>query len=126
MGPMSGSWLFRKRSLPAGRRSSLEKPLLMTCLLSQPSIHVACRLLIQGAEINIIDPLVSEERINHDIYEWLNNYGLSNSGSKQLLSKIKLSKSFDNENIDLIMLIHDLNPEEIENLKLSNIPLIKI
>ncbi len=91
-----------------------------------PSIHVACRLLIQGAEINIIDPLVCEERINLDIYEWLNNYGLSNSGSKQLLSKIKLSKSFDNENIDLIMLIHDLNPEEIENLKLSNIPLIKI
>ena len=91
-----------------------------------PSIHVAGRLLTLGAEINIIDPLVSEERVNNDISEWLNNYGLPNPEAKKLLSNLKLSKSFENNNLDLISLIHDSSAEEIENLKSSNIPLIKI
>ena len=91
-----------------------------------PSIHVACRLLILGAKINIIDPLVSEERINLDIDEWLKNYGLDNAETRPLLTKVELSKSLDNENLDLISLIHDTSTEVIENLKSSNIPLIKI
>ena len=91
-----------------------------------PSIHVAGRLLTLGAEINIIDPLVSEERVNIDINEWLNNYGLPKPEAKKLLSNVKLSKSFENNNLDLISLIHDSSAEEIKNLKSSNIPLIKI
>ena len=76
--------------------------------------------------INIIDPLVSEERVNIDINEWLNNYGLPKPEAKKLLSNVKLSKSFENNNLDLISLIHDSSAEEIKNLKSSNIPLIKI
>ena len=34
------------------------------------------RVLILGAEIIVVDPLVDKERINNDISEWLNNYGL--------------------------------------------------
>ena len=91
-----------------------------------PSIHVACRLLVLGAEINIIDPLVNRERVTLDINEYLTNYGLSNAEAKELSTKIKLSQSFDNKNLDLISVIHDISPAEIKNLESNNIPIIKI
>jgi UDPglucose 6-dehydrogenase len=91
-----------------------------------PSIHVASRLLVLGAEITIIDPLVDKERISLDINEWLTNYGLSNDESKKLSTKIKLSPSFDNYHSDLISIIHDINSLEIEKLKSNNISIIKI
>jgi UDPglucose 6-dehydrogenase len=91
-----------------------------------PSIHVACRLLVLGAQINIIDPLVGIERVIIDINEYLNDYGLSNAEVKQLSTKIKLFKSFDDKNFDLISVIHDISPEKIKNLKSNNIPIIKI
>jgi UDPglucose 6-dehydrogenase len=91
-----------------------------------PSIHVASRLLVLGAEIIVIDSLVDKERINLDINEWLTNYGLSTDESKELLTKIKLSQSFDNKNLDLISVIHDISPEEIKNLESNNVPIIKI
>ena len=91
-----------------------------------PSIHVASRLLVLGAEIIVIDSLVDKDRVNLDINEWLTNYGLSTDESKKLLKKIKLSQSFDNNNSDLISIIHDINNVEIEKLKSINIPVIKI
>ena len=91
-----------------------------------PSIHVASRLLVLGAEIIVIDSLVDKERINLDINEWLTNYGLSTDESKGLLTKIKLSQSFDNNNSDLISIIHDINTVESEKLKSNNVPIIKI
>jgi len=91
-----------------------------------PSIHVASRLLVLGAEIIVIDSLVDKDRVNLDINEWLTNYGLSTDDSKKLLKKIKLSQSFDNNNSDLISIIHDINNVEIEKLKSINIPVIKI
>jgi len=91
-----------------------------------PSIHVASRLLVLGAEIIVIDPLVDKEMIILDINEWLTNYGLSNDESKKLSTKIKLYKSFDNYHSDLISIIHDINNLEIEKLKSNNISLIKI
>ena len=91
-----------------------------------PSIHVASRLLVLGAEIIVIDPLVDKERVGLDINEWLTNYGLSNDESKKLSTKIKLYPSFDNYNSDLISIIHDINSLEIEKLKSNNISIIKI
>jgi len=91
-----------------------------------PSIHVASRLLILGAQIIVIDPLVDKERINLDINEWLAKNGLSTFKSKELLRKIKLSQSFDNNNSDLISIIHDINTVESKKLKSNNIPIIKI
>ncbi|MEL0008992.1 MAG: nucleotide sugar dehydrogenase [Candidatus Neomarinimicrobiota bacterium] len=91
-----------------------------------PSIHVASRLLVLGAEIIVIDPLVDKERVSLDINEWLNNYGLSDDESKKLSTKIKLYPSFDNFHSDLISIIHDINSLEIENLKSNNISIIKI
>ena len=91
-----------------------------------PSIHVASRLLILGAQIIVIDPLVDKERINLDINEWLAKNGLSTFKSKELLKKIKLSQSFDNNNSDLISIIHDINTVESKKLKSNNIPIIKI
>ena len=91
-----------------------------------PSIHVASRLLILGAQIIVIDPLVDKERINLDINEWLAKNGLSTFKSKELLRKIKLSQSFDNINSDLISIIHDINTVESKKLKSNNIPIIKI
>ena len=91
-----------------------------------PSIHVASRLLILGAEIIVIDYLVDKDRVKLDINEWLTNYGLSTDESKKLLKKIKLYQSFDNNNSDLISIIHDINNVEIEKLKSRNIPIIKI
>ena len=91
-----------------------------------PSILVASRLLVLGAEIVVIDPLVDKERVNLDINEWLTNYGLSNEESNKLLTKIKLSRSFDNSNSELISIIHDINSLESEKLKSNNIPIIKI
>ena len=79
-----------------------------------------------GAEIVVIDPLVDKERVNLDINEWLTNYGLSNEESNKLLTKIKLSRSFDNSNSELISIIHDINSLESEKLKSNNIPIIKI
>ncbi len=52
-----------------------------------PSIHVASRLLVLGAEIIVIDPLVDKERVSLDINEWLNNYGLSDDESKKTFNK---------------------------------------
>ena len=91
-----------------------------------PSILVASRLLVLGAEIIIIDSLVDKERVNLDINEWLTNYGLSNEESNKLLKRIKLSRSFDNINSDLISVIHDIDSLESEKLKSNNIPIIKI
>ncbi len=91
-----------------------------------PSIHVASRLLVLGAEIIVIDSLVDKDRVNLDINEWLTNYGLSTDESKKLLKNIKLSQSFDNNNSDLISIIHDINNVEIEKLKSINTPIIKI
>ena len=91
-----------------------------------PSIHVASRLLILGAQIIVIDSLVDKERINLDINEWLTKYDLSTVESKELLTKIKLSQSFDNNNSDLISIIHDINTVESKKLKSNNIPIIKI
>ena len=91
-----------------------------------PSIHVASRLLILGAQIIVIDPLVDKERINLDINEWLAKNGFSTFKSKELLRKIKLSQSFDNNNSDLISIIHDVNTVESKKLKSNNIPIIKI
>ena len=91
-----------------------------------PSIHVASRLLVLGAEIVVVDSLVDKERVNLDINEWLTNYGLSTGDSKKLLTKIKLSRSFNNNHSDLISIIHDINSLESEKLKSKNIPIIKI
>ena len=91
-----------------------------------PSIHVASRLLILGAQIIVIDPLVDKERINLDINECLAKNGFSTFKSKELLRKIKLSQSFDNNNSDLISIIHDVNTVESKKLKSNNIPIIKI
>ena len=91
-----------------------------------PSIHVASRLLVLGAEINVIDPLVKIERIKLDINEWLTNYGLSSNESKQLLTNIKLSMSFGNNKPDLISIIHDISTPDLNKLKINNIPIIKI
>tara|TARA_X000000950_G_scaffold281951_1_gene379732 strand:+ start:4103 stop:5422 length:1320 start_codon:yes stop_codon:yes gene_type:complete len=91
-----------------------------------PSIHVASRLLVLGAEIVVVDSLVDKERVNLDINEWLTNYGLSTGDSKKLLTKIKLSPSFNNNHSDLISIIHDINSLESEKLKSKNIPIIKI
>ena len=91
-----------------------------------PSIHVASRLLILGAGIIVIDSLVDKERIQLDVNEWLTNIGFPSDKSKELLKKIKLSKSFDSNNSDLISIIHDINNVETEKLKTKNIPIIKI
>ncbi len=91
-----------------------------------PSIHVACRLLISGAKINVIDPLVNIERVNSDVNEWFATYGLSDNESKQLLTNIKLSRSLDNIKSDVISIIHDISNLESKKLKLNNIPIIKI
>ena len=71
-----------------------------------------------GAEIVVIDPLVDKERVNLDINEWLTNYGLSNEESNELLTKIKLSRSFDNSNSELISIIHDINSLESGKIKI--------
>tara|TARA_X000000368_G_scaffold227410_1_gene179535 strand:- start:2380 stop:3699 length:1320 start_codon:yes stop_codon:yes gene_type:complete len=91
-----------------------------------PSIHVASSLLASGAEIIVIDSLVDEERIKLDVNEWLINYGLSKEEVNKILTKIKLSRSFDNSNSDLISIVHDLDSLEIEKLKSNNIPIIRI
>ena len=91
-----------------------------------PSIHVASSLLALGAEIIVVDPLVDKERIKLDVNEWLTNYGLSNEKINKLLTKIKLSRSFDNSNSDLISIVHDIDSLENEKLKSNNIPIIKI
>ena len=56
----------------------------------------------------------------------VNELWLSTDESKKLLKKIKLYQSFDNNNSDLISIIHDINNVEIEKLKSRNIPIIKI
>ena len=91
-----------------------------------PSIHVASSLLASGAEIIVIDSLVDEERIKLDVNEWLINYGLSKEEVNKIKTKIKLSRSFDNSNSDLISIVHDLDSLEIEKLKSNNIPIIRI
>ncbi len=91
-----------------------------------PSIHVASRLLVLGAEIIVLDSLVDKERVKLDVSEWLTRYGLSIDESKELLTKIRLSQSFENNNSDLISIIHDIDTVESEKLKSNNIPIIKI
>jgi len=91
-----------------------------------PSIYVASRLLVLGAEINVVDPLVDEDRIKLDIVEWLTNFGLSYNKSSQLLTKIKFSKVFENHNSELIFITHDINSFEINKLKSFKTPIISI
>ena len=91
-----------------------------------PSIHVASKLLVLGAEIIVLDSLVDKERVKLDVGEWLTRYGLSIDESKELLTKIRLSQSFENNNSDLISIIHDIDTVESEKLKSNNIPIIKI
>ena len=91
-----------------------------------PSIHVACKLLLLGAEIIIFDPLVEIEQVNSDIKQWLVNYGLTPGEAIKLTKNTKLFKSFFKTHIDLISIIHDLSSTEIVDLKSNNIPIIKI
>ena len=91
-----------------------------------PSIHVACKLLLQGAEIKIFDPLVEKEKVNSDIKQWLIDYGLTPSEVIKLSKKTKLFKSFFKTHLDVISIIHDLSSKEIADLKSNNIPIIKI
>ena len=91
-----------------------------------PSIHVACRLIILGAKVRIFDPLVTRDKVNLDIYDWLINYGIESSQTKTLMKNIELFRPLEETHLDVASIIHDLSNEEIEKLNSNKIPVIKI
>ena len=91
-----------------------------------PSIYVACRLIILGAKVKIFDPLVTRDKVNLDIYDWLLNYGVESSQIKTLMKNIELFRPSEETHLDVVSIVHDLSNEEIEKLNSNKIPVIKI
>ena len=78
-----------------------------------PSIYVACRLIILGAKVKIFDPLVTRDKVNLDIYDWLLNYGVESSQIKTLMKNIELFRPSEETHLDVVSIVHDLSNEEI-------------
>ncbi len=57
------------------------------------SIYLTKELLIDGALVNVYDPMVSEERIKSDISNLLNTYKFKNTQIKYFLNRLKVFKS---------------------------------
>jgi UDPglucose 6-dehydrogenase len=91
-----------------------------------PSIYVACRLIILGANVKIFDPLVTRDKVNLDIYDWLLNYGVESGQIKTLMKNIELFRPSEEIHLDVVSVVHDLSNEEIEKLNSNKIPVIKI
>ena len=57
------------------------------------SIYVSANLLINGAKLNIFDPMVSENRVLSDLESTFENKGFSKKDSKTMIERIKIHKN---------------------------------